>query len=287
MRIVIPDRISMYGHPQVSETMIQEIIAGDPTILGLGDLALRDFERQQPRAGRLDILMQDTNTDRRYEIELQLGKTDESHIIRCIEYWDIERKRYPQYDHCAVLIAEEITSRFYNVISLFNGHIPLIAIQMSAVKLGEDIGVIFTKILDEMPLGMVDGDEGERETTDRAYWINKGSERTVAVVDRLVPIINQIAPGYELKYNKFYIGLAKNGQPNNFVEFRPAKKHVRIDIKHDRNDVIQEILNDQEFDDMGYTPRNSSYRFRLTVDDVDVKMESLKSLFEMSYNYFC
>ena len=49
----------------------------------------------------------------------QLGKTDESHIIRTIEYWDIERKRYPQYDHTAVIVAEEITSRFLNVIGLF------------------------------------------------------------------------------------------------------------------------------------------------------------------------
>ena len=48
----------------------------------------------------------------------------ESHIIRTIEYWDIERKRYPQYEHCAVLVAEDITSRFLNVISLFNGTIP-------------------------------------------------------------------------------------------------------------------------------------------------------------------
>ena len=26
-------------------------------------------------------------------------------------YWDIEKKRYPQYDHCAVIIAEDITDR--------------------------------------------------------------------------------------------------------------------------------------------------------------------------------
>lgn len=42
-------------------------------------------------------------------------------MIRTIEYWDIERKRYPQYEHCAVIIAEDITSRFLNVIQLFNG----------------------------------------------------------------------------------------------------------------------------------------------------------------------
>ena len=83
----------------------------------------------QPRAGRLDLLLQDPDTQRRYEVEVQLGSTDESHIIRTIEYWDIEKKRYPQYDHCAVLVAEDITSRFLNVVSLFNGTMPLIAIE--------------------------------------------------------------------------------------------------------------------------------------------------------------
>jgi hypothetical protein len=36
-------------------------------------------------AGRLDLLLQDSETNRRYEIEIQLGATDETHIIRTIE----------------------------------------------------------------------------------------------------------------------------------------------------------------------------------------------------------
>lgn len=103
-----------------TEKQIQELIAENPAILGLGDLELKDKERIHEKAGRLDLLLQDPNTKRRYEVELQLGKTDESHIIRTLEYWDIERKRYPQYDHCAVIIAEEVTSRFLNVLALFN-----------------------------------------------------------------------------------------------------------------------------------------------------------------------
>jgi hypothetical protein len=126
------EHISLKLHPDLNERWVQELIAGDPSILGLGELALRDKERMQPRAGRLDLLLEDPDPDaeRRYEVEIQLGPTDEAHIIRTIEYWDIERKRYPQYDHCAVLVAEDITSRFLNVISLFNGTIPLIALQM-------------------------------------------------------------------------------------------------------------------------------------------------------------
>jgi hypothetical protein len=57
----------------------------------------------------LDLLFQDVESTRRYEVEIQLGSTDEAHIIRTIEYWDVERKRYPQYDHTAVIIAEDIT----------------------------------------------------------------------------------------------------------------------------------------------------------------------------------
>lgn len=117
----------------------------------------------------MDILLQDAEINKRYEIEIQLGKTDESHIIRTIEYWDIERKRYPQYEHCAVIIAEEITSRFLNVISLFNGNIPLIAIQLTAYKNGDDYFLTFNTVLAEMNLGLVEEDEEVSAVTDRHY----------------------------------------------------------------------------------------------------------------------
>jgi hypothetical protein len=61
-------------------------------------------------------LFEDPDATKRYEVELMLGRVDETHIIRAIEYPDIERKRYPNYANVAVLAAEEITSRFLNVI---------------------------------------------------------------------------------------------------------------------------------------------------------------------------
>lgn len=98
------------------------------------------------------------------------GKTDEAHIIRAIEYWDIERKRYPQYEHTAVIVAEDIITRFLNVIALFNGTIPLIAIQMNAVKLGDNVSLVCSTVLGEARLGLVDEDEEVQEVTDRSYW---------------------------------------------------------------------------------------------------------------------
>jgi hypothetical protein len=96
--------LSIRDHAQLSERWVQDRISDDLSILGLGDVIVKDKERNQPRAGRLDLLLQEVESNRRYEIEIQLGKNDESHIIRNLKYWDIERKRYPQRpyrgDHC-------------------------------------------------------------------------------------------------------------------------------------------------------------------------------------------
>src|SRR3989454_4470050 len=147
MNFIKPDRILLRTHPQLDEKWVHSRIAEDPGLLGLGEVVLRDKERPQPNAGRLDLLLQDAESTHRYEVEVQLGATDETHIIRTIEYWDIERKRYPQYDHTAVIVAEDITGRFLNVISLFNGAIPLVAIKASAYQVGPGgILLTFTKV---------------------------------------------------------------------------------------------------------------------------------------------
>ena len=132
-------QIQPKNHSSLNERWVQDVIAEDPSILGIGDVVLKDKERVHPNAGRLELLLQEADGHGRYEVEIQLGASDESHIIRTIEYWDIERKRYPQYDHTAVIVAEDITSRFLNVISLFKGHIPIMAIQFSAIETGEGV----------------------------------------------------------------------------------------------------------------------------------------------------
>ncbi len=77
------------------EKWLQELIRDEPSILGLGDLNVVQRERRQSSGGRIDFLMSEPETDTMYEIEIMLGRLDESHIIRTIEYWDIERRRWP------------------------------------------------------------------------------------------------------------------------------------------------------------------------------------------------
>lgn len=281
-----PEKISLLNNPTIKESWIQEQIAVDPAILGLGDLVLKDKERIQPRAGRLDLLLQDLDSKRRYEVEVQLGKSDESHIIRTLEYWDIEKKRYPQYDHCAVIVAEDITSRFLNVIRLFNSSIPFIAIQMNAYKYGDDVSLIFTKVLDESPLGLVDEDEEVRELTDRDYWIKRGTNETVALADEMLEVVKEFYSGFELKYNKFYIGLAKDGQPNNFVIFRPRKKDLNIEVKLPQSDEVQKIIDDANLDDMGYDTRWGNYRIRVSKQDLKKNKEAYNTLLKMAFDNY-
>ena len=273
----------MKDDSNLNENLLQEKIAQDPSILGLGELVLKDKERIHPRAGRLDLLLQDPETNKRYEVEVQLGKTDESHIIRTIEYWDLERKRYPQYEHCAVIIAEEITGRFLNIISLFNGHIPLIAIQVNAYKLDDKFFMTFTTILDEMQFGMPDEDEEVSEVTDRNYWEkDRGTLKTVKIVDNVLALITEIIPGYELKYNKFYIGLAHQNRIDNFIIFRAQKNSSRMEIRLKRSDELERLIEDSGLDIMDYDKRNRRYRLILKTGDTEKHRNILISLIKQA-----
>jgi len=275
--------VSIRNHPGLNERWVQDRIADDPSILGLGDIVLKDRERIQPRAGRLDLLLQDAESSRRYEVEIQLGATDESHIIRTIEYWDIERKRYPQYEHTAVIVAEDITSRFLNVINLFNGMIPLIAIQMKALRAGNQIGLVFTTVVDQLALGLVGEDEEGQEPTDRAYWEARGSKKTVAMADHLLEIAKAYDPALELKYNKFYIGLAKDGQPCNFIVFRPKKGFIRFEPRLKNSPETQERLEAAGLDVMDYDSRWGRYRIRLQPGQVENNKDVLKEVIAEAY----
>ncbi len=274
----------MKTHSEYSEKWVQKLIAEDPSILGLGDLVLRDQERIHPRAGRLDLLLQDPDTKRRYEVELQLGASDERHIIRTVEYWDMERKRYPQYDHCAVIVAEDITSRFLNVVSLFNGTIPLIAIQMQAFRIDKHVTLIFTTVMDELTRGLVDEDEdAEAAPTDRSFWESKATKSTVALADRILKVVREFDPSLELKYNKFYIGLSKDGRPFNFVTFRPKRNQINFEVKIPETDETDAKIEAAGIETLEYNKRWGLYRLRLTEDDIINNIETLRELISAAY----
>ena len=270
--------IQLKNHQVLNERWLQDIIAEDPSIIGIGDVILKDKERIHQGAGRLDLLLQDADGIDRYEVEIQLGATDESHIIRTIEYWDIERKRYPQYNHTAIIIAEDITSRFLNVISLFNGSIPLMAIQVCAIQTAEGVGLHFTKVLDVQQLGLVDEDEEVAEITNRDYWLKRGTPKTVAMADKLLSYIHEFDPDAELNYNKFYIGLKINSRSKNYAIFRPKKNFIGLEIKMPQTEENDEIINQAEIANLDYSKRYGYYRLSIYERDLEEKADFIKKL---------
>lgn len=259
MALVTMEKISLKNSQNVKEDLIQDFIYNNSSVLGLGELSPIQREKIQPSGGRLDLLLADDNGTR-YEVEIQLGATDPSHIIRTIEYWDSEKKRYPQYDHCAVIIAEEITGRFMNVISLFNGTIPLIALQMSAYKQGENISLAFTKVLDRITYAT---DEDEQfVVTDRNYWESKSTKKMLKNVDLIFESMQDLTQGYELKYNKFYIGMVKDGISKNFLTFRPKKNYLYIGFKGNDDPELPKHA-DEEGLEINFNPRFKEYTLRI------------------------
>lgn len=225
-----PERISLRNHAELNEAWLQARIAEDPSILGLGDVSLISRERTVGQAGRLDLLLSEPEENRRFEVELMLGPTDPSHIIRTIEYWDIERRRYPAYEHVAVLVAEDVTSRFLNVMSLFAGNIPLIAIQLSALKVGDQVVLNFVKVLDQTELRTDDEEEeAAKMPADRSYWVQKSSEDIVRIADSVLKMIcAKSSNQYHLNYNRQFIGLSDGTHSRRFVHFAPRKKHLAL-----------------------------------------------------------
>lgn len=261
------ERLTLKGHPQLTERWVQDRIAEDPTILGLGEVELVARERQQERAGRLDLLLTDADDTTRYEVELMLGQTDESHIIRCIEYWDIERRRYPGYEHCAVIVAEDITSRFLNVLALLSGTVPLVAIQLNALRIDGDVILHFAKVLDQRALRRDDTTEGERAPSDRAYWLARSSQSAVEAADAIVEIINRKSPQrYQLNYNRHYIGLSDGLRSRNFIYFRPRRKHLRVVLQAGWTTEMAERL-----DDAGLATEENRGRLIYNLTPADLK----------------
>ncbi len=278
-------KIGLKNHPQFNERWLHDVIGEDPSILGIGDVVIKDKERVHAGAGRLDLLFQDADGYGRYEVEIQLGATNESHIVRTIEYWDIERRRYPQYDHTAVIVAEDITSRFLNVIGLFNGFIPIMALQVSAIETPEGVGLHFTKVLDTIRLGFLDEDEETAELTDRNYWESiRGTAKTVKLADRILDLAREFAPSAEQSYNKYYIGFWVEGKACNFAICRPQKNALRLEIRLPQEEEYDGIISESGLEVLDYDKRWGNYRFRLSEEDIEKHSDTIKDLMLKAYN---
>jgi len=237
-------KISIRKH--YDEKWLQNRIEENPEILGLGELDLIERERKQSSGGKIDFLFLKSAIQTMYEVEIQLGSTDPSHIIRAIEYWDIESRRFPSKEHKAVLIAEDINNRFFNVISLMSRSIPIIAIQVSAIQIENKILLNFTKVLDtfEVP---EDEEKLAGEQVSRPYWEKKCHKESIRILDESIELSKTFYTIPRITYNKHHIALGTERQ--NYMWFHPRKSaRIYFEIKVDIEDIELLISQLEELD---------------------------------------
>jgi hypothetical protein len=252
-------RIPLKKHPELKEHWVQARIDEDPSLLGLGTLKVFRKESQQPGGGRIDLILANSKGEEfgsdRYEVEVQLGATDPEHIVRTIEYWDKERSRNRGQAHYAVLIAEDITSRFLNVLSLLNKSVPLIAIQMQAMLVGESLTLVFTTVVDLRQ----EQDTEPQTTVARADW--QKTEKAKGVLEKAEEIfsfVHGFDEGFELRFNQQYIGVNKAGRT--FLALVPRKSGLRLRVTAVQSD---ELNDEAEQDGFPVEYQDRAYEFQL------------------------
>jgi hypothetical protein len=270
----------------LDERWLQDRISNDPSLLGLGQLEIASREHRQPVGGRIDFLMRDAESGEYYEVEIMLGKLDESHIIRTIEYWDLERQRRPKSKHRAVIVAEHITSRFFNVLRLLNRAVPMIAVQLSAFPV--DGGVVLhpvtvLDVVEEANSDVVD----EVEKADRAYWVKNSDPTFLAIVDKIISIFRAEGTEPRVAYNRGHIALGTEGY--NFCWFVPRKSvgHCRIEFRT-TEETRDSLLSSLQTGGIDATPADTTeyIRFNITTNLLEEHFalisEALKRAEELS-----
>lgn len=110
-------------------TMVQRLVE-DPAILGLGDL---DLKHAACRSRLVSLLLEDRAASSLYVVDLQLGPTDDLHVIRMVERWAGVRKRQRTRRCFAVLVAEQIELRYVNIVGVICRAVPVVAMEMREV----------------------------------------------------------------------------------------------------------------------------------------------------------
>jgi hypothetical protein len=131
-----------------------------------------------------------------------------------------------------------------------------------------------------------ESDEDEQIlVTDRNYWEKRSTPKMLKQVDSIFESMQEIIQGFELNYNKFYIGMSKDGVSKNFLMFRPKKNYIYIIFRGAENpDLIQEV--EETGLEISFNPRFKEYRLRINnLNEYKQHKELIDSLIKGSMEY--
>jgi predicted transport protein len=99
----------------------------------------------------------------------------------------------------------------------------------------------------------------------------------------MLGLIQSFAPGFDLNYNKHYIGLALNGKAINFVVFRPQKTALRLEVALPKDDERTAKLENVGLEVLEYDAQFGYYKIRLSAEDIDKHQDLLVALMKEAY----
>lgn len=274
-KINIGNKISLRSFGR-DEYWVQDQIYQNPEILGLGKLIPLSKEKKQSNGGRLDLQLKDTDDNSMYEVEIMLGDTDPSHIIRAIEYYDNEKRRFPQRQHFCVLIAESFERRYFNVVQLLSHSIPLIAIQLDLIQSEQNYILNFTKILDIYEEEEI---EDESKIVNDSFWKNKYPWVVNSTIKLSELVKEQIKTHkIDIKYTQSNVSVTK-GSGNYFTIFGRSKPFLLLEFKESREEkveIINELLKSNEID-FKYN-KYKYFNINLSEEDLQIKKDTISKL---------
>ncbi len=100
----------------------------------------------------------------------------------------------------------------------------------------------------------------------------------LGTVDKFLALVNEYGPTMSLKFNKYYVGLQRDHVPDNFVQFRPRKKFVRLDLRIERSEQLDALIENSSLTSMTYVTRWNTYRVSVVPSDFDTDQEVLREL---------
>jgi hypothetical protein len=252
-----------------NEYWLQDLIYENPSVLGLGNLTVVSRERRQSTGGRLDILLKDeADDDAMYEVEVMLGETDPSHIIRTIEYWDNEKRRHPQRQHYAVLVAESFDRRFFNVLYILSQHVPIVAVQVNLLEVDGAQVISFTNVLNIYEEPTEDEDVKDVNPAEYEKRWNTAASWTVQAANALLNIVNTADQPFTLNFRQPYVALRHSTGANSYWFTRLSDPKSWLNFRgrdSEKVEAVKKLLDGAALD----------YRFRMKEFRIAVDAQSL------------
>lgn len=272
---------TLKSHSDFDESWLEKQIVEHPEILALDTKKVVRSQVLQKSGGKVDLLLSDEDNEVLYTVELMLGAVDASHIVRTLDYFLREQTRPETVDwtHVAVLVAEDIRgSRFLGVVEYLSKRMPLIVIELSALRVGENLTLKSTRIFD----GTMEREEEieQQEDCTREYWVKKSSIASIEFVEKFFLILQELAKDLRQTYKKHFIGIAIGNRAENFVSFSPKRDFVRVRVQISNAADWKKRIGDVGFKVL---EGDESVRFRIVPQQFEQHRHLLVELFDQSY----